>query len=170
MTRTRLRRAIGLEKLRGQLVRGPLELEPPPAERPLGAEDDDQEVPGADGAKEELVLLRKHRHLFEISGFERLHRPLDVSAAADVLDARQLHVEAGIDGVALDDDATTVEIQHYDGAIEELDFDSWDEMEIIMIEAPEDWSGSLDIEREDYGVDLELTSPNDNINPLDDIE
>ena len=72
--------------------------------------------------------------------------------------------------VALDDDATTVEIQHYDGAIEELDFDSWDEMEIIMIEAPEDWSGSLDIEREDYGVDLELTSPNDNINPLDDIE
>lgn len=72
--------------------------------------------------------------------------------------------------VALDNDAATVEIQHYDGAVEELDFDSWDEMEIVMIEPPEDWSGSLDIERDDYGVDLELTSPNDNINPLDELE
>ena len=72
--------------------------------------------------------------------------------------------------VALDNDAATVEIQHYDGAVEELDFDSWDEMEIVMIEPPEDWSGSLDIERADYGVDLELTAPNDHINPLDDIE
>lgn len=72
--------------------------------------------------------------------------------------------------VALDNDAATVEVQHYDGAVEELDFDSWDEMEIVMIEPPEDWSGSLDIERADYGVDLELTAPNDHINPLDDIE
>ncbi|MDX1696950.1 MAG: DUF6763 family protein [Thiohalobacterales bacterium] len=72
--------------------------------------------------------------------------------------------------VALDDDEGTLEIQYYDGAIEEIDFDSWAEMEIDSIEAPEDWSGSLDIEREDYGVDLELTAPNDHINPLDDIE
>ena len=72
--------------------------------------------------------------------------------------------------VALDDDAATMEIQHFDGAVEELDFDSWNEMEIVPIEPPEDWSGSLDIEREDYGVDLELTSPNDHINPLDGVE
>ena len=72
--------------------------------------------------------------------------------------------------VALDNDSATVEIQHYDGAVEELDFDSWDDMEIIMIEPPEDWSGSLDIVKEDYGVDLELTAPNDHINPLDEIE
>ena len=72
--------------------------------------------------------------------------------------------------VALDPDVATMEIQHYDGAVEELDFDSWEEMEIVTIEPPEDWSGSLDIERADYGVDLELTSPNDHINPLDDIE
>jgi len=43
-------------------------------------------------------------------------------------------------------------------------------MEVLPIEAPEDWSGSMDIEREDYGVDLELTAPNDDINPLDKIE
>ena len=72
--------------------------------------------------------------------------------------------------VALDDDAATMEIQHFDGAVEEVDFDSWNEMEIVPIEPPEDWSGSLDIEREDYGVDLELTSPNDHINPLDEVE
>ena len=72
--------------------------------------------------------------------------------------------------VALDDDEATLEIQHFDGAIEEIDFDTWAEMEIDAIEPPEDWSGSFDIEREDYGVDLELTAPNDHINPLDDIE
>ena len=72
--------------------------------------------------------------------------------------------------VAIDEDEATLEIQYFDGAIEEIDFDTWYEMEILPIEAPEDWSGSLDIEREDYGVDLELTAPNDHINPLDDID
>jgi hypothetical protein len=72
--------------------------------------------------------------------------------------------------VALDEDEATLEIQHYDGAVEELDFDSWEELEVQNIEQPEDWSGSLDIEREDYGVDLELTTPNDRINPIDDLE
>ena len=72
--------------------------------------------------------------------------------------------------VALDDDEATLEIQYFDGAVEEVDFDSWHEMEIAPIEPPEDWSGSMDIERADYGVDLELTAPNDKINPLDEIE
>ena len=72
--------------------------------------------------------------------------------------------------VALDDDAATMEVQYFDGAIEEIDFDTWNEMEIVPIEPPEDWSGSMDLEKEDYGVDLELTAPNDRINPLDEIE
>ena len=72
--------------------------------------------------------------------------------------------------VALDDDEATLEVQYFDGAVEEIDFDSWGEMEITPSEPPEDWSGSLDIERDDYGVDLELTSPNDHINPIDDFE
>lgn len=72
--------------------------------------------------------------------------------------------------VAHDIDEDTVEIQYFDGAIEEIDADSWGEMDIQPIEPPEDWSGSLDIEREDYGVDLELNSSNDHLNPLDDFE
>lgn len=72
--------------------------------------------------------------------------------------------------VAIDEEEATLEIQYYDGAVEEIDFDSWKEMQIQPIEPPEDWSGSLDIEREDYGVDLELNSRNDIVNPLDEVE
>ena len=72
--------------------------------------------------------------------------------------------------VALDEEEATLEIQYFDGAVEEVDFDSWHEMEITPIEPPEDWSGSMDIERDDYGVDLEITAPNDNINPRDGVE
>ena len=72
--------------------------------------------------------------------------------------------------VALDDDAATMEVQYFDGAVEEIDFDTWKDMEIVPIEPPEDWSGSMDLQKEDYGVDLELTAPNDRINPLDEIE
>ena len=72
--------------------------------------------------------------------------------------------------VATEEQGSILEIQHFDGAVEEIDIDSWREMEVRAIEAPEDWSGSLDIVREDYGVDLELTAPNDNINPLDKLD
>jgi hypothetical protein len=72
--------------------------------------------------------------------------------------------------VAIDEDEATLEIQYFDGAVEEIDSDSWYEMEIEPIEPPEDWSGSLDIEREDYGVDLELNSRKDHTNPLDEID
>jgi hypothetical protein len=72
--------------------------------------------------------------------------------------------------IALDDDAATMEVQFFDGAIEEIDFDTWNDMEVVPIEPPEDWSGSMDLEKEDYGVDLELTAPNDHINPLDEVE
>ena len=72
--------------------------------------------------------------------------------------------------VAVEEQDAILEIQHFDGAVEEIDMESWSEMEVSPIEAPEDWSGSLDIERVDYGVDLELTAPNDDINPLDRFE
>lgn len=72
--------------------------------------------------------------------------------------------------VAFDEDEGTIEIQYFDGAIEELELDSWQDLVIQPIEPPEDWSGSLDIEREDYGVDLELSSPVDWNSPLDGLE
>ncbi len=54
--------------------------------------------------------------------------------------------------VAVDDDAGTVEIQHFDGDLEEIDLDSWYELDVEPIEEPEDWTGPLDdIERDDLG-------------------
>lgn len=72
--------------------------------------------------------------------------------------------------VALDDDDKTLEIQYFDGTLEEIDLDSWFEMPITPIEPPEDWSGSMDIQREDYGVDLERNSTGLWANPLDHLD
>lgn len=52
--------------------------------------------------------------------------------------------------VALDLDDSTIEIQYFDGTIEELDFDDWREDQIVTAEPPEDWTGSVDVEPEDY--------------------
>jgi hypothetical protein len=71
--------------------------------------------------------------------------------------------------VAIDDFDGTIEIQFFDGTVEEVDFDVWDEVAMISAEPPEDWSGSMDMEREDYGVDLDDGGSNrdDWVNPID---
>jgi len=55
--------------------------------------------------------------------------------------------------VAYDADDGTIEIQYFDGTIEELDREDWvalcEDGELEAAEAPEDWSGSVDIEPED---------------------
>ncbi len=51
---------------------------------------------------------------------------------------------------ALDDHAATVEIQYFDGNIDELDLDTWYGLDMERIEAPEDWTGPMDnIEKDD---------------------
>ncbi|HLK71955.1 MAG TPA: DUF6763 family protein [Steroidobacteraceae bacterium] len=55
--------------------------------------------------------------------------------------------------VAVDIDDGTVEVQYFDGTVEEFDLDDWEAQrangEITNAEAPEDWSGSVDVEDED---------------------
>lgn len=51
--------------------------------------------------------------------------------------------------VAIDTDDRTIEIQYYDGTIEELELEEWLENEILSTEPPEDWTGSVDVEPED---------------------
>jgi hypothetical protein len=48
--------------------------------------------------------------------------------------------------VAVDTADSTVEIQYFDGTIEEYDFDAWEELEIEEAEPPEDWTGSVDVD------------------------
>ena len=53
---------------------------------------------------------------------------------------------------ALDEEEGTVEIQHFDGDLEEMDFDDWHQLNIETIEPPEDWTGPVDdVERDDLG-------------------
>jgi hypothetical protein len=55
--------------------------------------------------------------------------------------------------VAFDAADGTIEVQYFDGTVEELDFEDWRSQRasgaIEEAEAPEDWSGSVDVEPED---------------------
>ena len=48
----------------------------------------------------------------------------------------------------------TVDIQYFDGDIEELEMEEWEEMDLEEIAPPEDWTGPLDkLERDDRGYE-----------------
>jgi hypothetical protein len=54
--------------------------------------------------------------------------------------------------VALDEDNGLVDVQYFDGDLDEIDLDAWYEMELAPTEAPEDWTGPIDgVERDDLG-------------------
>lgn len=55
--------------------------------------------------------------------------------------------------VAIDPDDETIELQHFDGTLEEIDLDTWNERPPEETTAPEDWTGSVDVEPEDGNND-----------------
>lgn len=70
--------------------------------------------------------------------------------------------------VAVDEEEGTIEIQHFDGDVEELDFDDWHEMSLEAIEPPEDWTGPVDgVERDDLGYSETDMSEDDWSAPLE---
>ena len=52
--------------------------------------------------------------------------------------------------VALDEDFETVELQFFDGTIDEVDFETWPTLLTQRVDAPEDWLGSVDMDPEDF--------------------
>lgn len=74
--------------------------------------------------------------------------------------------------VFVDEEADLVEIQHFDGDVEEMDFDAWYRLVIQPIEAPENWSGPLDVSEVDdlTGTEVSDTPPEDWVEPLKEIE
>jgi hypothetical protein len=54
--------------------------------------------------------------------------------------------------VALDEEAGTIEIQFFDGELQELDEDDWVSIDLISIEEPGDWSGAYEQNREDLDL------------------
>jgi Family of unknown function (DUF6763) len=52
--------------------------------------------------------------------------------------------------VGIDDDARTIDIQSFDGDLDEIDRDSWDVIAPARTDQPEDWAGAPDdVERDD---------------------
>ncbi|HEY4749710.1 MAG TPA: DUF6763 family protein [Steroidobacteraceae bacterium] len=79
--------------------------------------------------------------------------------------------------VALDDDDGTIEIQYFDGTVEEMDIEDWDAQwedgALESAEAPEDWSGSVDVETGDgdaRGADTYEEDREVRASPLDGID
>jgi hypothetical protein len=54
--------------------------------------------------------------------------------------------------VAIDRDSATIEIQEFDGGLDEFEFDEWRQMYVEEVAAPEDWTGPVDeVEKDDLG-------------------
>ena len=68
--------------------------------------------------------------------------------------------------VAVDEDDMTVEIQLFDGTIGEIDIDRWPELLLKEVSAPDDWSGSMDMDPEDYTGKKDVDLPSGYNDPL----
>ena len=67
---------------------------------------------------------------------------------------------------AINERAGTVEIQHFDSNLEEFTLEEWKELDIELAEAPENWSGAMDIgTRDDFGTGVTDTSGEDWTDP-----
>ena len=73
--------------------------------------------------------------------------------------------------VAVDTDTATIEIQYFEGEVEELEFDAWREMELLAIEPPEDWTGAYDeLEVDDLGYSDTAIQPENWGGPLETLD
>jgi len=73
--------------------------------------------------------------------------------------------------VAFDEDEGVIEIQHFDGDVEELSLDDWQTIELALCEEPENWFGAIDIsEDDDLGTEVTDTEHSDWVEPLSEID
>lgn len=69
--------------------------------------------------------------------------------------------------VAIDDDSRTVEIQYFDGTVEEFEFEAWPQLQLEQSAPPEDSSGAFDADREDLDADWLHAQEGDPMNEVD---
>ena len=72
--------------------------------------------------------------------------------------------------VAFDEGRGIVELQHFDGDLEEIDASDWFDMEIEPAEAPEDWTGPVDGAETDDSAYDKTAKPRAWKDPLDEPE
>ncbi len=54
--------------------------------------------------------------------------------------------------VGYDEESRTIEIQTFDGDLDEIDLEMWSALPLAFVEPPEDWTGPVDdVERDDLG-------------------
>src|SRR3970040_1612256 len=54
--------------------------------------------------------------------------------------------------VGFDDDGNIVEVQHFDGDLEEIELTDWFDLDLELTAAPEDWTGPVDdVDTDDLG-------------------
>jgi hypothetical protein len=64
--------------------------------------------------------------------------------------------------ITMDEEQNVIEIQYFDGNLEEVDLQDWWLMDLEPIEEPENWAGALDIaEVDDFGTSITDTLPDD---------
>ncbi len=63
--------------------------------------------------------------------------------------------------LSVDEDAELVEIEYLDGDIEELDLDTWHEMDLERIEEPEGWAAADDADDDEDEDDEDLDDDDD---------
>ncbi len=79
---------------------------------------------------------------------------------------RNLETQTNFEIVALDEQTQSIEIQYFEGEVEELDTDDWYGLVLESIAAPEDWSGAYDdMEPDDLGYS-DILAPNSQTDPL----
>lgn len=63
---------------------------------------------------------------------------------------------------AIDERAGTVELQHFDGDLEEISLKEWRQWDIELSVAPENWAGPLDVGNvDDLGTEVTDTAGTD---------
>lgn len=69
--------------------------------------------------------------------------------------------------LTVDEDSELVEIEYLDGDIEEMDIESWHEMDLERIQQPEGWSESDDEDEADDDEDWDEDDDEDEDDDLD---
>lgn len=62
-----------------------------------------------------------------------------------------------------------VEVQYFNGEIDEFDYDTWYNLELKNMPEPEDWSGPFELTKEDIDY-LESSHPDDWSDPISDLD
>ena len=82
------------------------------------------------------------------------------------------HLDKGqfFEVVAVDQEGGTVDIQHFDGDLEEVSVEGWYQWDIEPGEAPEDWTGAMDdVVRDDLGYTETEMRQEDWSEPLEEV-